>query len=69
MMDQTSYDIFLNALREADPELASVVTFAKGQNSDDDRVKTFEDCARVEQDIIFRLSQEAKRLTKVEQRD
>ncbi len=56
MMNQIDYDIFMNALREVDPELASVLNFIKDQNSDDDRVKTFEDCARVEQDIMSRLN-------------
>lgn len=55
-MDQINYDIFMNALREVDPELASVVDSIKNQNIDDDRVRTFEDCARVEQDIMSRLN-------------
>ena len=55
-MNQIDYDIFMTALREVDPELASVLNFIKDQNSDDDRVKTFEDCARVEQDIMSRLN-------------
>ena len=55
-MNRMDYDIFMNALREIDPELASVLNFIKDQNSDDDRVKTFEDCARVEQDIMSRLN-------------
>ena len=55
-MNRMDYDIFMNALREVDPELASVLNFIKDQNSDDDRVKTFEDCARVEQDIMSRLN-------------
>lgn len=49
-------DIFMTALQEVDPELTSAVNFLKDQNSDDDRVKTFEDCARVEQDIMSRLN-------------
>lgn len=48
-------DIFMTALQEVNPELTSVVNFLKDQNSDD-RVKTFEDCARVEQDIMSRLN-------------
>lgn len=53
-MDQMSYDIFMNALQKVNPELASVVNFVKDQNSDN-QVKTFEDCAQVEQDIMSRL--------------
>lgn len=55
-MDKIDYDILTNALREVNPELASVLNFIKDQNSDDDRVKTFEDCARVEQDIMSKLN-------------
>ena len=57
-MDQKTYDILMNALREVDPELASVIDFLKDQNSDNsnsNRVRTFEDCARVEQDIMSKL--------------
>ena len=55
-MDQMNHDIFMNALREVKPELASVIDFVKDQNSDNDRVRTFEDCARVEQDIMNKLN-------------
>ena len=55
-MNQINPDIFMSALREANPELTSVVDFVKDQNTDDGQVKTFEDCARVEQDIMFRLN-------------
>ena len=55
-MDKMNHDIFMNALREVNPELASVVDFVKDQNSDDNRIITFEDCARVEQDIMSRLN-------------
>lgn len=55
-MDQINYDIFMNVLRQVNPELASVFDSIKDQNSDNDRVRTFEDCARVEQDIISRLN-------------
>lgn len=55
-MDQIIYDVFMNALREVNPELSSIVDFVKDQNSDNYRVRTFEDCARVEQDIMFRLN-------------
>jgi len=55
-MDQITYDIFMNALRKVNPELASVVDLVKDQNSDNNRVRTFEDCARVEQDIMSRLN-------------
>ena len=54
-MDRINYDIFMNALREVNPELASVFDFIKDQNSDKERIITFEDCARVEQDIMSRL--------------
>ena len=55
-MDQINHDIFMSVLREVNPELASIVNFVKDQNLDDDRVRTFEDCARVEQDIMSRLN-------------
>ena len=55
-MNQINPDIFMSALREANPELASVVDFVKDQNTDNGRVKTFEDCAQVEQDIMLRLN-------------
>ena len=55
-MDQINYDIFMNALRKVDPELASVVDSIQNQNVDDNRVRTFEDCARVEQDIMSKLN-------------
>lgn len=55
-MDQINHDIFMNALREVKPDLASVVDFVKDQSVNDDRVRTFEDCARVEQDIMNRLN-------------
>ena len=56
IMDQMNYDIFMNALREVNPELASVVDFVEDKSANDDRVRTFEDCARVEQDIMNRLN-------------
>ena len=46
-MDQINPDIFMNAIREVNPELASLVDFVKEQSVDDDRIRTFEDCARV----------------------
>ena len=55
-MDKMNYDILMNAIREVDPELAHMLDFFKNQSVDDDRVKTFEDCARVEQDIMTRLN-------------
>lgn len=55
-MIQIEHDNFMNALREVNPALASVVDFVKDQNSDNDRVRTFEDCARVEQDIMSKLN-------------
>lgn len=55
-MDKINHDIFMNALREVNPELANVADFVKDQNLDNDRVRTFEDCARVEQDIMSRLN-------------
>ena len=55
-MDKMNYDSLMNALLEVDPELANVVDFFKNQSVDDDRVRTFEDCAQVEQDIMTRLN-------------
>lgn len=55
-MDQMNYDILMKALREVDPELAHVFDFLKDRNVDDDRVRTFEDCAKVEQDIMSKLN-------------
>lgn len=55
-MIKIGYDNFMNALREANPELANVVNFVKDQNSENDRIRTFEDCARVEQDIMNKLN-------------
>lgn len=55
-MDKMDYDTLMNALRDADSELAHIVDFFKNQSVDDDRVRTFEDCARVEQDIMTRLN-------------
>ncbi len=55
-MTKTNYDIIVNALREVNPDLASVIDSIKDRNTDDGRVKTFEDCARVEQDIMNRLA-------------
>lgn len=52
----TFCDIFMDALREVNPELANVIDSIKDQSSDNDRVRTFEDCARVEQDIISKLN-------------
>lgn len=54
-MVKIRHDDFMNALRKVNPELASIVDFVKDQNTDD-RVRTFEDCARVEQDIMSRLN-------------
>lgn len=51
-----NYSIFMDALRKVNPELVSLVDFVKDQNSDNDRIRTFEDCARVEQDIMFKLN-------------
>lgn len=55
-MVKIRHDDFMNALRKVNPELASVVDFVKDQNSNNDRIRTFEDCARVEQDIMSRLN-------------
>ena len=55
-MTQIEYDIIMKALREVNPELFSVIDSLKDRNTDNDRVKTFEDCARVEQDIMNRLA-------------
>lgn len=55
-MQMIDHDIFMNALQEVNPELASVVDFVKDQNSDNDRIRTFEDCAQVEQDIMSKLN-------------
>lgn len=55
-MDRINHDIVVNALLKANPELASVIDFIKDKNSNNDRVKTFEDCARVEQDIMSKLN-------------
>lgn len=52
----TFCDSFMNALREVNPELVNIIDSMKNQNSDNDRVRTFEDCARVEQDIMSRLN-------------
>lgn len=56
-MDQINHDILMNALREVNPELANTIDFLfqKDRSIDDDRVRTFEDCARVEQDIMSKL--------------
>ena len=55
-MTKMDYDIFIKALREVNPELASVFDSVKDRNADDGRVKTFEDCARVEQEIMSKLN-------------
>ena len=55
-MDRMNNDIFMNALQEVNPELASIIDFLKDQKSDNDRVRTFEDCARVEQDIMSKIN-------------
>ncbi len=55
-MNQINNDILMKALLEVNPELVHVIDSLKDQNADDDRVRTFEDCARVEQDIMSRLN-------------
>ena len=55
-MNQINNDILMKALLEVNPELVHVIDSLKDQNVDDDRVRTFEDCARVEQDIMSKLN-------------
>lgn len=51
------HDIFMKALKKVRPDLAEVHEFISN-NSDksDNKVKTFEDCARVENEIIDSLN-------------
>ena len=51
----TEYDIFMQALKETKPELASVVEYIK-ETKNSDKALTFEDCRKVEEDIHRRLT-------------
>lgn len=46
------HDIVMAALREARPDIAMVIDYLDEQKKpNDDKVRTFEDCARVEKEI------------------
>lgn len=55
-MTKIDYDIFMKALQEVNPELVSVIDSVKDRNTNCGRIRTFEDCERVEQDIMSRLN-------------
>lgn len=48
-------DILIKVLLEANPDLATLYESLKSRDSGDHRVKTFDDCAKVENDIRTRL--------------
>ena len=59
-MCMSDYDIFMNALRNVNPELAFVADYLKEENerkrNSDGLARTFEDCAAVEKDIYDKLN-------------
>lgn len=51
------YDIFMKALKEVRPDLAELCEFISNDlDKSDNKVKTFEDCSRVEKEIIDSLN-------------
>ena len=53
--NDTIYDIFMDVLQETNPELSIFINSMKDQTSNNNQVKTFEDCKEIELDIIKRL--------------
>ena len=56
--DNIDHDLFMKALFNVKPELADITEYLT--NPSDNTVRTFEDCAKVEQDIITRLNAVAR---------
>lgn len=52
MIDE--YLIFMKALREVNPSLANICEYV-AKSKDNNQIRTFEDCAKVEQEINEKL--------------
>ena len=52
-MNLNEYDIFIKSLCDANSNVKLLISGLNSQNNN--TVKTFEDCAKIEQDIINRL--------------